>query len=47
VAETDNEHRSAMRARAAYWYKQVLPGLPSGLERIKAETRVARVESGN
>ena len=47
VAETDHQHRSAMRSRAAYWYKQVLPGLPSGIERIKAETRVARVESSN
>jgi hypothetical protein len=47
VAETDHEHRSAMRSRAAYWYKQVLPGLPSGIERIKAETRVARAESGD
>jgi hypothetical protein len=45
VAETDHEHRSAMRSRAAYWYKQVLPGLPSGIERIKAETRVARAGS--
>jgi hypothetical protein len=35
----------ALRARAAYWYRQVLSGLPPGLERIKAETRLAKAET--
>jgi hypothetical protein len=47
LAETENAYRTAMRTRAAYWYQRVLPGLPAGIERIKAETRLARVEGGN
>jgi len=42
LAETRHEHRFAMRSRAAYWYRQALPEPTSGLEKIKAETRIAR-----
>ena len=47
LADSEDRYRMAMRSRAAFWYKQVLPGLPAGIERIKAETRLARVEAGN
>jgi len=42
LAETAREHASAMRSRSAFWYRQALPALAPGLERIKAETRMAR-----
>lgn len=44
-AEGEAKHKLALRARAAYWYRQALSGLPPGLERIKAETRLAKAES--
>jgi hypothetical protein len=44
-AEGDTRHKLAVRARSAYWYRQALSGLPPGLERIKAESRLARAES--
>jgi len=44
-AEGEVKHKLALRARAGYWYRQALNGLPPGLERIKAETRLARAES--
>jgi hypothetical protein len=43
-AESSAKHRSAIRARAAHWYRQALIGLPPGLERIKAESRLAKAE---
>ena len=43
-AESEAKHKLALRARAAYWYRQALSGLPPGLERIKAETRLAKGE---
>ena len=44
-AEGEAKHKLALRARAAHWYRQALSGLPPGLERIKAETRLAKAES--
>ncbi len=44
-AEGDTKHKLAVRRRSAYWYRQALSGLPPGLERIKAESRLARAES--
>jgi hypothetical protein len=43
--EGEAKHKLALRARAAYWYRQALSGLPPGLERIKAESRLAKAES--
>jgi len=43
-AETSLQHRPALRARAAHWYRQALGGLPPGLERIKAESRLAKAD---
>jgi hypothetical protein len=43
-AEWSAKHKSAIRARAAHWYRQALSGLPPGLERIKAESRLAKSE---
>ena len=43
-AESSAKHKLAIRARAAYWYRQALSGLPPGLERIKAESRLAKGE---
>lgn len=44
-AEGETKHKLAVRARAAFWYREALSGLPPGLERIKAESRLAKAES--
>lgn len=44
-AEGDVKHKLAVRARAAYWYREALGGLPPGLERIKAESRLAKADA--
>ncbi len=43
-AEGETKHPMAIRARAAFWYREALSGLPPGLERIKAESRLAKAE---
>ena len=44
-AETSLKHKPALRARAGHWYRQALGGLPPGLDRIKAEARLAKADA--
>lgn len=44
-AETSLKHKPALRARAGHWYRQALGGLPPGLDRIKAEARLAKADT--
>jgi hypothetical protein len=41
AADFEQEHRTVMRSRAAYWYEKAMPGLSPGVERVKAETRIS------
>jgi formylglycine-generating enzyme required for sulfatase activity len=41
AATTDGKAQAVLRRRAALWYKEALPGMTPGLEKSRAEKRVA------
>lgn len=45
LAERLGEYTAAIRGRAAFWYRQALPAMPAGLEKIRAEKRISRAET--